>query len=73
MYAEIPENGNFASRRADLQPQKVKDFLVEITMSHDQGTPVSGKDIQFENMFDFENFINLGHSQGSVKLRHWSD
>ena len=58
MYAEIPENFNFASHRADLPPQKVKDFLVEITGLHDQVTPVSGKDIQFENVFDFENFIN---------------
>ena len=27
MYAEIPENDNFAICRADLPPQKVKDFF----------------------------------------------
>ena len=66
-------NVNFANCRADPPPQKVKDFLVEITRLHNQGTPISGTDIQFENVFDFENFINLGHSKGSVKLRHCSD
>ena len=78
MYAEIPENGNFASRRDDLPPQKVKDFRVEITRLHDQGTPslpnlgIASGNTQFENVVDFENFINLGHSRGSVKLRYCS-
>ena len=38
--AEMPENGNFASCKADLSPQKVKNFLVEIARLQDQQTPV---------------------------------
>ena len=71
---EIPGHGNFASRRADLPPQKVKNFHVEIARLHDQGTPSwPRRRVQLENVFDFEKFINLEHSQGSVKLRHCSD
>ena len=32
----------------------------------------SGKDIQFENVFDFENFMHQEDSRGPEKLRHCS-
>ena len=34
VYAEIPEKGSFASCRADLPPQKVKDSLDKIARLH---------------------------------------
>ena len=71
-----PAYGNFASCRADLPPQKVTGFLVEIARLHDQQTLVgisSRNDIQFENVFDSESFIHLDDSRASLKLRHRSD